>query len=184
MRKIIILGPQGCGKGTQATRLATLFGLQKISMGQLLRDEVAAGTPMGKKIGNTVATGELVSDEIASEVLHQRLRQPDVMKGYILDGFPRDMKQYEAFEKFDSPTDVIVITLPREKSVMRLLDRAQKEGRADDTLEVINRRLEIYETDTQPVLNAYEERGILRTIDGDASIDDVADRIAKMLTSA
>lgn len=201
MYKIILLGPQGSGKGTQAQILSRKLGVPALAMGQLLRDEVAAGSEVGLKVDGILKAGNLVSDEVAAEVLQARLSRPDAANGYVLDGYPRNLKQYAAFT-FDAPTHVIVIEVPREESLQRLGGRltcsscgavaATRDGakedhacvcggklirRDDDTENAINRRLDIYDNDTTPMLVKFEEKGVLVRIDGVGTIEEVQNRI-------
>jgi adenylate kinase len=201
--KILLIGPQGSGKGTQAEILSKRFGIPAFAMGQLLRDEVASGTDIGLHVNEILESGNLVSDQIASEVLQARLRRPDAAGGYILDGYPRNMKQYATFT-FDHPTHVVVIDVPQNESLTRLsgrltCDRCGKvyaasngstandpcicggllKQRSDDTPEAIGRRLDIYDHDTTPMLSRFEERGILRRVDGVGTMEEVQERILK-----
>ena len=203
--KIILLGPQGSGKGTQAQILSKKLGVPALAMGQLLRDEVAAGSDVGLKVDGILKSGNLVSDEVAAEVLQARLSRPDAVNGYVLDGYPRNLKQYMAFT-FDAPTHVIVIEVPREESLNRLGGRltcstcgavaSTKDGvkvsdacacggsfvrRGDDTEAAINRRLDIYDNDTTPMLGKFEEKGVLVRVDGVGTIEEVQARIVEKL---
>lgn len=203
--KILMVGPQGSGKGTQAELLAKQLGIPTFAMGQLCRDEVASGSELGKQIDAILKTGNLVSDQTAAGLLKKRLERPDTQNGYILDGYPRNLSQFAAFD-FDTPTHVIVIDVPREESLKRLGGRltCNKDGRVraismgvkpgdpcdcggvftqrtDDTPEAINRRLEIYENDTNPVIAEYERKGLVRRVDGLGSVEEVAERITQAL---
>jgi len=203
--KIFLFGPQGSGKGTQAQLLSKRLGVPALAMGQLLRDEVAAGSDVGLKVEGILKAGNLVSDEAAAEVLQARLSRPDVAEGYILDSYPRNLKQYAMFT-FDVPTHVIVIEVPREESLRRLGGRltcsscgavsstkdGAKEGdacacggafvrRDDDTEVAISRRLDIYDNDTTPMLAKFEEKGVLVRIDGVGTVEEVQERIPKQL---
>lgn len=180
MHKILMLGPQGCGKGTQALRLSDKLGVPELSMGHLLREAAEKGGIFAEKIASIMRSGELVSDTDALTVLKERLAQADVADGYILDGYPRNEAQFQAFDEFDQPTAVVVINVPRDISIARLRGRAESEGRVDDTPAVISRRLEIYEENTKPMIEHYRSRGIVHEIDGVGSIDEVAERIAKI----
>ncbi len=174
MHKILILGPQGSGKGTQAKRLAQKLGVPALSMGQLLRDEVATGSALGKEIDTVISKrGELVSDQIAMTVLMTRLHQPDCANGYILDGFPRMESQYDAFAATQTPTAVIVINVPKDVSLSRMQNRAVVEQRADDTPELMEKRLNIYHTLTIPVVERYRAQGVVHEISGLGSVEDV-----------
>ncbi len=180
MHKILILGPQGCGKGTQAAILAKKLGIPQLSMGQLLRDTAKGTGPLADEILALQKRGELVSDEIAIKVLDARLKQPDTARGYILDGFPRNEQQFSAYQEYDIPTVVLVINVPSEVSVPRLMKRAQLEHRQDDTSEIIQKRLEIYEEDTKPIIKRYEDQGLVRHIDGVGTVEEVAARVASV----
>jgi adenylate kinase len=203
MKKILLMGPQGSGKGTQAEKLAVHLGVPAFGMGQLLRDEIASGSELGQKFDVILKRGDLVSDEDAAQMLKRRLKKPDTQNGYILDGYPRNLSQYAAFD-FDTPTHVIVIDLAREESLRRLGGRltcrvCNKVGsihdgikagdkclcggewyqRNDDTPAAISRRLEIYENDTQPVIEKYG--ALVKHVDGVGSIEEVFARILNVL---
>ncbi|MFH1712237.1 MAG: nucleoside monophosphate kinase [Patescibacteria group bacterium] len=176
--KILILGPQGSGKGTQAVRLSQKLKLPALSMGQLLRDEIATGSELGKEIDEIIhGDRPLVPDYMALDVLKKRLEQKDTERGYILDGYPRTMEQYEMYKTFDIPTAVMVIDVPREESLKRLNKRAEIEGRSDDTPELINRRLELYHEETEPVIETYRQEGILHVVDGVGEMEEVEQRV-------
>jgi adenylate kinase len=179
--KILILGPQGSGKGTQAQLLSDKLNIPALSMGQLLRDEVASDSDLGKYIGEIINRGELVSDEVALNVLKLRLQKKDAEHGYVLDGYPRNFAQFQTFNNFDVPTALIVISVPQDETLKRLIKRAEIEGRADDNEETILKRLAIYNDDTKPIINKYRELGIVHEIDGMGTIEDVASRIDESL---
>lgn len=181
IHKILILGPQGSGKGTQAQLLAEKLDLPALSMGQLLRDEVASGSDLGKKIEEIINAGNLVSDDLALDVLKARLQKNGLGQGYILDGYPRNIAQYHTFQGFDTPTALIVITIPTEETLKRLLKRAQIEGRTDDNEETIMKRLEIYHNDTEPIIEEYRKLGVVKEIDGIGTIEEVQERINQAL---
>ncbi|MFA6131195.1 MAG: nucleoside monophosphate kinase [Patescibacteria group bacterium] len=182
MHKILILGPQGSGKGTQAERLSARLKIPALSMGALLRDEIASGSDLGKEIDAIInQRGELVADHVALSVLERRLKQSDAENGYILDGYPRNQAQFEAFDVFDKPTAVVVIDVPRNESLKRLTKRSELEARADDTPEIINKRLSIYEESTKPIIDQYAMRDIVHRIDGVGTMDDVEERIVASL---
>ncbi len=181
INKILILGPQGSGKGTQAGRLAQKLGIPALSMGQLLRDEVALGGELAKKIADIINVGNLVPDDIALEVLKKRLKQTDAANGYILDGYPRTIAQYEAYKTFDVPTAVLVVVVPKEETMARLAGRASLEGRVDDTPEFIERRLSLYEAETKPVIDIYRKQGIIREVNGLGTPDEVEANIHLVL---
>lgn len=203
--KILIMGPQGSGKGTQAEKLQEKLKLPALSMGQLIRDEIATGSELGKKMQDIIVKGNLVSDQDAAFVLKRRLEKPDVKSGYILDGYPRDMSQYNAFD-FDTPTHVIVLNIPKHESLKRLGNRltcdktgkvysmldGYKEGdscpsggklfvRDDDNPKAIGTRLKIYATETSRVLAEYEKKNLIKNVDGVGTIDEVSERILDIL---
>lgn len=180
MHRILILGPQGCGKGTQAALLSRKLGVPQLSMGQLLRDAEKRPGELADKIRGIITTGNLVSDQVALEVLEQRLAEKDAERGFILDGFPRNEQQFKAFDLKMLPTMVIVIEVPREVSLERLTKRAEIEHRVDDTPEVINRRLQVYEEETRPMIDHYVERGLVRFVDGSGTIEEVAAQITAL----
>lgn len=180
MHKILILGPQGCGKGTQAALLSKKLGVPQLSMGQLLRETAKGTGPLADQIRAIQTAGNLVPDKIAIQVLDARLQQPDTARGYILDGFPRNEEQFQAFETYATPTMVLVIEVPPEVSLPRLTKRAELEHRVDDTPEVIQKRLKIYEQDTRPMIRHYEDRGLVRFVDGVGTVEEVAERINKV----
>lgn len=177
MHKILLLGPQGCGKGTQATILSERLRIPQFSMGQLLREAAHQEGSLAERIRHIQARGDLVSGEIVMEVLRARLRGADTQRGYILDGFPRDQDQYLAYAIEDRPTAVIVLHVPREVSIARLMNRARIEKRLDDTPEIIAHRLDIYEQETDPMINNYRSQGLVRDVDGEGTVEEVAERI-------
>ena len=180
MHKILILGPQGCGKGTQAKLLAERLGVPQLSMGQLLREAANREGELALHIRQTVNTGSLVSDQVAMQVLEARLKEKDAASGFILDGFPRNEQQFLAFDARMQPSMVIVIEVPREVSLARLMKRAESEHRVDDTPEVMDHRLKVYEEETRPMIEHYVERGLARFVDGTGSIEQVAKSIVTL----
>jgi len=180
MHKILILGPQGCGKGTQAALLSKKLGVPQLSMGQLLRETAKGTGPLADQIRGLQTAGSLVPDIIAIKVLDARLKQSDTNRGYILDGFPRNEEQFRAFEKYATPTIVLVIEVPPEVSLPRLIRRAELEHRVDDTPEVIAKRLKIYELDTRPMIRHYEDQGLVRFVDGVGTVEEVTERIKEV----
>ena len=180
--RLIFLGAPGSGKGTQAAMLAEAMAIPSISTGQVLRDAVSAGTELGKKVDTTLVSGQLVDDATMEEVVRYRLKEDDCQDGFILDGFPRTMRQVETLDAIlgaqDEQVDTVIhITVPEAELVRRALTRQ----RADDQEEVILQRLEVYREQTQPLIDHYRGRGLLRTVDGDQPILEVADSVMSAL---
>jgi len=180
--RLILLGPPGSGKGTQAGYLKETLHVAHISTGDLLRAEVAAGSVLGQQAQAIMAAGELVSDVLLLGMLESRLAQPDIANGFILDGYPRNLTQAHSLDillvKIGQPLDIAVqLDVPEELLVRRLAGRAVEQGRADDTPEVIQQRLRIYEQDTAPLIDFYRTRGILVQVDGVGSLNEVLSRI-------
>jgi len=173
--RLVLLGPPGAGKGTQAVRICEAYGLQHLSTGDLLRAAVAAGSTLGRKAKAYMDAGNLVPDQLVSDLVAERLQGLDDKSGYLLDGFPRNVEQADALEA--EPKGgldcVLYIRLDREVIMQRLLAR----GRSDDTAEVIGNRLDVYARETEPLVAHYEARGLLKTIDGLGSMDEVARRV-------
>jgi adenylate kinase len=184
--RILFLGPQGSGKGTQAKRIESEYGLPHIATGDILRDAMAAGTPLGRIAKPIYDRGELVPDDVIIGVIRDRLAQPDAEAGFVLDGFPRNLAQAEALddmlEEIGRPLDVVLeLRIPREVAMERMLKRAAEEGRSDDTPEVMARRLDLYDDVTQPVVDHYAPTGSLVAIHGEKSIDAVWAEIQDVL---
>jgi adenylate kinase len=176
-RRILLLGPPGAGKGTQATLLANALHVPHISTGEMLRSAVAAGTELGKRAESIMAAGELVSDDLVVAIVDERLSEEDARCGYLLDGFPRTIGQAEALNDsvIDAIGTVVLLEADTDEVVQRLLKRAEQEGRADDNEETIRRRLEVYEADTAPLAGFYGDAVL--TIDGMGTVDEVLSRI-------
>ena len=163
---LLVLGPQGAGKGTQAQRIAADFGIPHISTGDMFRAAIDAQTPLGRRVQPILASGELVPDALTVELIGDRLSAPDAAEGFILDGFPRNLEQAtaldELLESLDRRLDaVLFFDLSDDVAMERLLKRASLENRADDTPEVIQRRLAIYHRETKPVIEHYRVKGLL-----------------------
>lgn len=180
--RIVMLGPPGSGKGTQAERLEERLGVPAISTGAMLRLAVDEGSELGGRVESVMAAGELVGDELMAEVVTARLAQDDAARGFLLDGYPRTASQVETLdgilEGIGARLDhVVFIDAPEEELVKRALARQ----RADDTEDVIRERLRVYRSKTEPLVDAYRQRGLLRTIAGDQSIEVVGNEILAIL---
>jgi adenylate kinase len=180
--RLLIVGPQGSGKGTQGVRIAEAFGIPVVSTGDVFRANVADGTELGVQVKEIIDAGRLVPDELTSAVVRDRLSKADAADGFLLDGYPRNLGQVLHLDEFlegrDETLDaVIALIVPRDESIERLSKRATEQGRADDTEEVIAHRLSIYETETSPILGVYGTRGVVDEIDGVGTLDEVTERI-------
>ena len=187
-RRLLFLGPPGVGKGTQAQRLVRDLGVPQISTGDMLRTAVAAGTEIGKKARSYMDRGELVPDEVVIGVAEARLSDADVAAGFILDGFPRTVAQAEALDRILAKIGrelecCVVLEVAEEALVKRLLNRATLEGRSDDNEETIRNRMRVYRRQTEPLVAYYRRRGIVRELDGLGSMDEVAERIRRVLAA-
>jgi adenylate kinase len=184
--RLLIVGPQGSGKGTQGVRIAEEFGIPVVSTGDVFRANIKDGTPLGQQVKEIVDGGDLVPDELTSEIVRDRLSQDDTANGFLLDGYPRNAVQVRHLEDFlsargESLDAIIELAVPREESLERIRLRAAEQGRSDDTDAAIRHRLDIYERETAPILAAYGDRGIVDTIDGVGSLDDITTRIIAAL---
>lgn len=184
--RLLIVGPQGSGKGTQGVRIAAAYGIPVVSTGDMFRANIKAGTELGQKVTAILDAGDLVPDELTSEIVRDRLSQEDAANGFLLDGYPRNTHQVEHLDEFlqehgQALDAVILLDVPREESLTRLRLRATEQGRSDDTDEAIAHRLDIYEHETAPIISVYEARGIVDRIDGVGSLDDIAERIVAAL---
>ena len=183
---ILLLGPQGAGKGTQAKRIAAEYGLPHVSTGDMLRAAIADGSELGKRVRPIYESGSLVPDDLMVELIRERLSQPDAASGFILDGFPRTMAQADALDamlrEIGRDLDVVFeLQLADEVARGRLLARARDEGRSDDTPEVISRRLDEYHAKTEPLVGHYRAKGNLVGIHADRSINEVFAEIQEAL---
>ena len=183
---ILLLGPQGAGKGTQAKRISAEYGIPHIASGEILRAEMDAGTELGKRVKDVYDRGDLVSDDLMIELIRNRLEQPDTEAGFVLDGFPRTTVQAEALDSVFNDIGrnfsvAFALQIPDEVAFERLRRRAEVEGRADDTDGAIQRRLDNYHRETEPLIEYYRTRGNLVPIHGDRSENEVFAEIQRAL---
>jgi adenylate kinase len=182
MTRLLLIGPPGAGKGTQAVRVAGALDVPAISTGDIFRANVTAGTELGLKAKQYMDTGAYVPDELTNDLVLDRLAQPDVADGFLLDGFPRTATQVGTLDVFLESRGlgldaVVQLTASHEEVVRRLLLRAVDQGRTDDTEDVIRHRLDVYEEQTEPLVAMYEARGLLVPVDAIGPVDEVAARI-------
>jgi adenylate kinase len=187
--EILILGPQGSGKGTQAKRIASEYGFPHIATGEILREAVAEGSELGLRVKPILEAGDLVPDDLMIELIRDRLDEPDAAEGFVLDGFPRTLVQAEALDamlaEIGRPIAVALELLIAEAvSVKRLLARAALEGRSDDTPEAIAKRLALYHELTEPVIEHYRNGGKVVGIGADRSVDEVFAEVQAALERA
>ena len=183
---LLVLGPQGSGKGTQAGRIASDHGIPHVSTGEMFRAAIAAGTELGREVEPILAAGELVPDALTIALIRERLSQADAATGFVLDGFPRNLAQAEALDGMlgeigRSLDAVLFFDVSDEIALERLLGRAGDEGREDDRVEVIHRRLAIYHEQTEPVVERYRASGKLVPLHAGRSVGEVAAEIADAL---
>lgn len=185
---IILLGPPGAGKGTQAKLLEDTRGLKQLATGDMLRAEIAAATPLGVKVKSIMDSGQLVSDDIVIEMISGRIDQSDCAKGFILDGFPRTVPQAEALDKMLASKNkkldhVIQLVVDENALLARIQKRATETGgaRADDNEETLKKRLQAYRDQTAPIIPYYESKKMLKKIDGMAAVNIVSEQIGKIL---
>jgi adenylate kinase len=184
--RLIIMGPPGAGKGTQAKFIAEHFKIPAISTGDIFRANVSEGTPLGVEAKRYMDAGEYVPDEVTNRMVRNRIDEPDAVNGFLLDGYPRTVSQVEELDGMIRFTGhrldaVVSLTVDQDEIVSRLLQRAQVEGRADDTEDVIRRRQEVYLQETEPLIEIYKQRGIVHEIDGIGEVDEVTARIFEAL---
>ena len=186
--RLLIIGPQGSGKGTQGQRIAEAFRIPAVSTGDVFRANVKEGTPLGLQVKAIIDAGDLVPDELTGAIVRDRLAQDDAAAGFLLDGYPRNIGQVGDLDAFlderDEPlTGVIELSVPRDESIRRIALRATEQGRTDDNDESIAKRLAIYESETAPILEVYRERGVAFEIDGVGTLDEVFERIVTALAA-
>jgi adenylate kinase len=184
--RLLIMGPPGAGKGTQAVRIAQRLGIPTISTGDIFRRNLAEGTELGKAARGYMDAGEYVPDDVTNAMVADRLAQDDATAGWLLDGYPRTTAQVAALDGILTAVGqrldaVVELTVDTDAVVQRLLKRAEVEGRADDNEATIRRRMEVYAEQTAPLTAAYAEHGLLVRVDGMGTIDEVTDSIAAAL---
>lgn len=186
--RLLIVGPQGSGKGTQGARIAERLGIPTVSTGDIFRENIKGGTELGLRVKAMIEAGDLVPDSLTGELVRDRISQDDAARGFLLDGYPRNAGQVKDLDEFlnsrNEPLDaVIVLDVPRDESIARLTLRAEQQGRTDDTEDVIAYRLSIYESETAPIVAVYQERGIVDVIDGVGTLDEISERIFGALSA-
>lgn len=184
MKRLIFLGPPGAGKGTQAKTLSETHQIPHISTGDILRQAITSQTSLGQKAESYMNQGELVPDELIIDLIKERLSQPDSKNGWVLDGFPRNLTQAAFLEQLltsldQTPDLALNLTVPDEVLVSRMLKR----GRKDDNEDTIRRRLQVYRDDTAPVISFYQERGLLKSVNGNQSMEVVTSSLQTVIAS-
>ncbi|KQS99542.1 adenylate kinase [Cellulomonas sp. Leaf395] len=180
--RLVLLGPPGAGKGTQAARLAERFGVPTISTGDLFRANIKGGTPLGRTVQEYTSRGALVPDSVTNDMVRDRLAQDDVAEGFLLDGYPRNVAQVGELDAILADAGLtldlaVEITADSDIVAERLLKRAEIEGREDDTEAVVRHRLDVYAEETAPIARVYSERGLLVQVDGIGDVDAVTERL-------
>lgn len=180
--RLLLIGPPGAGKGTQAVRVAERYGIPAISTGDIFRANVSQGTPLGQRAKEFMDRGAYVPDDLTNALVIDRLAQSDAGAGFLLDGFPRTLAQVytldETLEATAGGLDAVVqLVIEGDEIVHRLLKRAQQQGRSDDTEDVIRKRLDVYQEQTHPLVSVYEDRGVLVSIDAVGEVEAVSERI-------
>lgn len=184
--RIVLMGPPGAGKGTQAVVLAERLGVPHISTGDIFRANVAGGTPLGVEAKKYMDAGEYVPDSVTNEMVRDRLGQDDAAQGFLLDGYPRTVAQVDELAGILAAhgvalDHVVELTVDVDEVVGRLMKRAVEQGRSDDTEDVVRRRLDIYFDQTAPLIAAYEAQGLLTRVDGMGAVDEVTARVLAVL---
>jgi adenylate kinase len=184
--RLILMGPPGAGKGTQAEVIAERLSIPAISTGDIFRKNVAQKTELGVEAKRYMDSGDYVPDEITNAMVRARLAEPDALDGFLLDGYPRTVAQVAELDSMlaDSGRQidaVVVLTVDQDEVVQRLLHRAHKEGRVDDTEEVMRHRQEVYAQQTAPLIKSYDDRGMLVEVDGMGPVEEVTSRVFEAL---
>lgn len=182
MNRLLIIGPPGAGKGTQAVRISEELSIPAISTGDIFRANIKGETELGREAKQYIDAGNLVPDSVTNRMVRDRLGQQDTSEGFLLDGYPRNTAQVEELDRILSELDqkldgVLLLTADNEELVQRLLGRAVQEGRSDDTEDVIRHRLDVYASETAPIVDLYASRGLVSEVDGLGSIDEVTERL-------
>ncbi|WP_375390299.1 adenylate kinase [uncultured Amnibacterium sp.] len=185
--RMLLIGPPGSGKGTQAVRVAQHYGIPAISTGDIFRANVSEGTPLGLQAKDYMDRGAYVPDDLTNALVLDRLAQTDAGAGFLLDGFPRTLAQVftldDCLEATEGGLDAVVqLVAEQDEVVQRLLKRAKDQGRSDDTEDVIRKRLEVYQEQTHPLVAVYAQRGVLVSVDAIGEVDEVSDRILAALS--
>jgi adenylate kinase len=188
MMKLLLIGPPGAGKGTQASKLSEVFGIPAISTGDIFRANVKNETPLGLEAKSYMDRGAYVPDDLTNKLVRDRLQNPDCVNGFLLDGYPRTADQVNELDDILHETNsaldaVIQLTADTDEVVRRLAKRAIEQGRSDDTEDVIRNRMAIYEDQTAPLISLYAARGLLIMVDGLGEIDEVTSRIVEALNA-
>ena len=188
MTRLIIFGAPGAGKGTQATRIAQSLRIPAISTGDIFRSNIKNETALGRQVKEILASGAYVPDEVTSAIVRDRLLQPDAQAGFLLDGYPRTQAQVADLDDMlaaegASLDAVLELTVDTDEVVQRLLKRAEIDGRADDTEDVIRHRMKVYDEETAPLAALYRDRGLLHQVDGMGEMDEVSDRLTAVLAT-
>ena len=186
MSRLLIVGPPGAGKGTQAALITTTYGIPDVSTGDIFRANIKNETPLGVQVKAILDRGEYVSDELTNNLVKSRLEEDDALEGFLLDGYPRTLEQVRYLDellasKGQALDAVILLLADKEEVVARLRKRALEQGRTDDTEEAIRHRQDVFARETAPLIPVFRERGLLVEVDGLGEIDEVADRIATAL---
>ncbi|MFB2585602.1 adenylate kinase [Herbiconiux liukaitaii] len=185
--RLLLIGPPGAGKGTQAARLSEAFGIPAISTGDIFRENVKNGTELGVQAKTYMDAGQYVPDSLTNDLVRDRLGQSDTEDGFLLDGYPRTLQQVEELDDIlgvagYSLDAVVVLTADTDEVVSRLLKRSAEQGRSDDTEEVIRKRLDVYAEQTAPLVEVYAGRGLVLEVDGLGEIEAVTERIVSALS--
>jgi adenylate kinase len=184
VKRLIIMGPPGAGKGTQAVRIADRYGIPAISTGDIFRSNIKDGTDLGQQVKSILDAGGYVPDEVTNDIVRDRLAWVDAAPGFLLDGYPRTTGQVAFLDEVladhgHALDGVVELTVDEDSVVERLLKRAETEGRTDDTEAVIRERQAIYRKETAPLIALYEQHGVLVKVDGMGSVDEVTERVVK-----